>query len=297
MRDIAHGILHGLVVAAILLTAASWAPAQTPAPYAITNADPLVIELEAGATSGTVAFLENVTPHSFGRTSGTLAGFDFHCTSDGGQGYTGLVWWNGLPGGGTYRAAIELPAGRLSAPEDYSGMPWDWSRVQVFDVPIGSAAPCAIKVDVTLEDGHALRDTSRAFVGTSGGARPGAGDRGLPAAADIREDGRPVGAAVQLHVDAFALAERPVPYCERLAEPNLGLSVPQLEGVRTARKRCELAERTQGHLLRPLASAHLRGGRRQDRGAAGRCPTPASSRLATTRSSTTRWATRTLTGP
>ena len=172
MRDIAHGILHGLVVAAILLTAAAWAPAQTPAPYAITNSDPLVIELEAGATSGTFAFLENVTPHSFGRTSGTRAGFDFHCTSDGGQGYTGLVWWNGLPGGGTYRAAIELPAGRLSAPEDYSGMPWDWSRVEVFDGPIGSAAPCAIKVDVTLEDGHALRDTSRAFVGTSGAPGP-----------------------------------------------------------------------------------------------------------------------------
>ena len=30
MRDIAHGILHGLVVAAILLAAASWAPAQPP---------------------------------------------------------------------------------------------------------------------------------------------------------------------------------------------------------------------------------------------------------------------------
>ena len=110
------------------------------APYAITNADPLVIEKATGAPAGIVAFLENRDAHSYGRTNGTRSGFDFNCTSDGGQGYTGLVWWNGLPGGRTYRAAIELPGGHLSAPEVYEGNPWAWGDVAVFDGPIEPGA-------------------------------------------------------------------------------------------------------------------------------------------------------------
>ena len=34
------------------------------------------------------------------------------------------------------RSALELPAGRLSAPEVYAGNPWDWTTVAVFDGPI-----------------------------------------------------------------------------------------------------------------------------------------------------------------
>ena len=101
-------------------------------------------------------------------------------------------------------------------------------------------------------DAPARRDCRR--------ARSGAGDGGLPATADIREAGRQGGRAVSLYVDALAPSKRPVPYCERLAEPNVGLPVPQLEGVRTARQRCELAERTQGYLLRPPARPIYEGG-------------------------------------
>ena len=113
MRDIAHGILHGLVVAAILLAFAAWAPAQ---PYAITSADPLVIEKLLEAGDDTVAFLTNSGTDNgieyHGRTNATRAGFDFTCTSDGGQGWTGIVYRDDDV---TYRAAIA--AGQFGDPE------------------------------------------------------------------------------------------------------------------------------------------------------------------------------------
>ena len=105
-------------------------------PYRIVEENPLVIDKATGVPAAVVAFLETRTADSYGRTNGTRAGFDFHCTADGGQGWTSIVWWNGLPGGLTYRAAIEIPGGHLSAPEVYTNNPWAWADVAVFDGPI-----------------------------------------------------------------------------------------------------------------------------------------------------------------
>ena len=126
MRDIAHGILHGLVVAAILLGFAAWAPAQ---PYAITSGDPLVIEKLLDAGDDTAAFLTNAGTDNgieyHGRTNATRSGFDFTCTSDGGQGWTGLVYRDDDV---TYRAAIS--AGQFGDPEFYEA---DWNSIEVYD--------------------------------------------------------------------------------------------------------------------------------------------------------------------
>ena len=131
MRD-RYGWCVFLLAAGLVFVGSAFA--QTPAPYAITQADPLVIVRAETAPAGTVAFLESVADNQWGRTNGTRAGFDFTGTMDGGQEWTGLVWWAGS--GTTYRSAMELPGGHLGAPEVYADNPWDWARVQVFDGPI-----------------------------------------------------------------------------------------------------------------------------------------------------------------
>ena len=110
--------------------------AQTPtvAPYTVTQANPLIITKAAGADADTVAFLEEIADSQDGRTHATRAGFDFDVATDGGQGWTGLVWRSGVEP--TYRVAIELPGGHLSAPAVYTDNPWDWTQVQVFDEDI-----------------------------------------------------------------------------------------------------------------------------------------------------------------
>ena len=110
---------------------------QTQAPYTVTSANPLAITSEA--PSGTVAFLEAIADSSTSsRTAGTRAGFDFTGVGDGGQAWTGLVYRTG--DGPTMRAAIELPAGHLSAPEPYPlvDTPWSWSRIRVLDDPVSA---------------------------------------------------------------------------------------------------------------------------------------------------------------
>ena len=134
MRDIGHGILHGLVVAGILLAFAAWAPAQTPAPYVITSENPLVIERQGWAPPDTVAFLEYIDGAASARTDATRAGFDFTGTQ-GDAGYTGIVFRLG-PGEDTWRTAIEIPGGHLSAPAVYEHNPWDWGSIKVWDGPI-----------------------------------------------------------------------------------------------------------------------------------------------------------------
>ena len=127
--DVINGILHGLVVAAILLGFADWAPAQ---PYAITSGNPLVIEKLLEAGDATVAYLTNSgSDHGIeyhGRTNATRAGFDFTCTSDGGQGWTGIVYRDDDV---TYRASIA--AGRFGDPEFGEA---DWNAIEVYDATI-----------------------------------------------------------------------------------------------------------------------------------------------------------------
>ena len=81
----AVGLTAAMFAAVALIGACSPAVAQESAPYTMTSSDPLVIDRAEGAPAGMVAFLEDVQPHTFGRTNGTRAGFDFHCTSDGGR--------------------------------------------------------------------------------------------------------------------------------------------------------------------------------------------------------------------
>ena len=123
-------------------------------PYRITNANPLVV-IREDAPVGTEAFLEDIGEHTRGRTDATRAGFDFHGTvvnplsatqSGGGQNWTGLVYRERvahLEKDGdvtdqmqTMRCAIELPAGRLSDPEEYTDCPWSWDHIRVHDGPI-----------------------------------------------------------------------------------------------------------------------------------------------------------------
>ena len=65
-----------------------------------------MIEKLLDAGDDTVAFLANVGTNNgieyHGRTNATRAGFDFTCTSDGGQGWTGIVYRDDDV---TYRAA------------------------------------------------------------------------------------------------------------------------------------------------------------------------------------------------
>ena len=86
--------------------------------------------LEAG--DDTVAYLTNSgSDHGIeyhGRTNATRAGFDFTCTSDGGQGWTGIVYRDDDV---TYRAAIA--AGQFGAPEFYEA---DWNAIEVYDATI-----------------------------------------------------------------------------------------------------------------------------------------------------------------
>ena len=120
-------------IAALYVSALS---AQAAAPYTVTSANPLAIASEA--PSGTVAFLEAIADGTSSRTAGTRAGFDFTGTGGDGQAWTGLVYRTG--DGPTMRAAIELPAGHLSAPEPYPlvDTPWAWSRIRVLDDPVSA---------------------------------------------------------------------------------------------------------------------------------------------------------------
>ena len=102
--------------------------------YRITSGNPLIIERTPEAHEDTVAYLEARSGSSVGRTNATKAGFDLSKTEDGGQGWTGLVYFDGLRRA-TYRSAIELPVGHLSEPEAYHP-PWPWNEVEVFRQPI-----------------------------------------------------------------------------------------------------------------------------------------------------------------
>ena len=117
-----------IALAAALAAIATGAAAQ---PYAITSSDPLVIEklLGTGSTPETVAYLENTGTDNgidyHGRTNATRAGFNFTCSSSGGQGWTGLVYRDDDV---TYRAAID--AGQLGNPEFAEA---DWNSIEVYD--------------------------------------------------------------------------------------------------------------------------------------------------------------------
>ena len=123
-------------------------------PYRIVSANPLVIVKSDTTPTGMPAFLEDIGEHTLGRTDATRAGFDFHGTvinplsatqSGGGQNWTGLVYLEPTDPPGedgtiraprTMRCAIELPAGRLSDPEEYTDCPWSWETIRVHDGPI-----------------------------------------------------------------------------------------------------------------------------------------------------------------
>ena len=112
------------------------------APYTVTNADPLIVTSQA--PDGTVAFLEAVADGTSSRTAGTRAGFDFTGVGDSGQSWTGLVYRTGT--GPTMRAAVELPAGELSAPAPYplANTPWSWDRIRVFEEPVSAGRHTAV---------------------------------------------------------------------------------------------------------------------------------------------------------
>ena len=130
------------IVAALTAFVCVGLAAQETAPYTVTNADPLIVTSQAPA--GTVAFLEAVADGTSSRTAGTRAGFDFTGVGDSGQSWTGLVYRTGT--GTTMRAAVELPAGELSAPAPYplANTPWSWDRIRVFDEPVSAGRHTAV---------------------------------------------------------------------------------------------------------------------------------------------------------
>ena len=88
--------MRSKVIFAAFVAAFAFVRLASAQPYSITSANPLVIEKLLNAGNDTVAFLANAGTNNgiefHGRTIGTRAGFDFTCTSDGGQGWTGIVY-------------------------------------------------------------------------------------------------------------------------------------------------------------------------------------------------------------
>ena len=121
--------MRAKVILAAVVAAFAFVGFASAQPYSITSADPLVIEKLLSAGDDTVAFLTNVGTNNgieyHGRTNATRAGFDFTCTSDGGQGWTGIVYRDDDV---TYRAAIA--AGQFGNPEFYEA---NWTAIEVYD--------------------------------------------------------------------------------------------------------------------------------------------------------------------
>ena len=122
-------VMRARVIFAAVVAAFAFVGLVSAQPYSITSANPLVIEKLLNAGNDTAAFLTNVGTDNgieyHGRTNATRAGFDFTCTSDGGQGWTGLVYRDDDV---TYRATIA--AGQFGDPEFTEA---DWNSIEVYD--------------------------------------------------------------------------------------------------------------------------------------------------------------------
>ena len=118
--------MRARVILAAFVAAFAFVGFASAQPYSITSANPLIIE-KLIAAPDTVAFLTNAGTDNgiefHGRTNATRAGFNFTCTSDGGQGWTGLVYRDDDV---TYRATIA--AGKFGDPEFTEA---DWNSIEV----------------------------------------------------------------------------------------------------------------------------------------------------------------------
>ena len=105
-------------------------------------------------TSASTPAAEPTPPAPASTSHGTVINPLSATQSGGGQNWTGLVYRE--PSGPlsfisgdpdpdgtdpgiarcTMRCAIELPAGRLSDPEEYTDCPWSWETIKVWDGPI-----------------------------------------------------------------------------------------------------------------------------------------------------------------
>ena len=121
--------MRARVILAAAIAAFAFVGIASAQPYSITSGNPLVIEKLLDAGNDTAAFLTNAGTDNgiefHGRTNATRAGFDFTCTSDGGQGWTGIVYREDDV---TYRATIA--PGRFGDPEFGEA---DWNSIEVYD--------------------------------------------------------------------------------------------------------------------------------------------------------------------